>query len=160
MTEAKIYVPTTGAKTAPRTYNQTHHARQFTAGRRRVSVYVCWSFPGEANRDIRDLDNRFSTMTEVRRVEWPFWETPEWSDPTMFQQGIAGALELFFRAWMPFQALVGETTGHAVPVFHRVNQSGYPLPLDERVLAYADTLFVSGLDHLPTEQEASAGEIE
>ena len=90
-------------------------ARKYTPGRRRVSIYVCWSFPGEANRDIRELDNRFSTMTEVRRVEWPFWETPEWSDPMMFQQGIAGALELFFRAWMPFQQLVGEITGHVVP---------------------------------------------
>lgn len=160
MTEAKIYVPETDARTPARTYNQVHQARRFTAGRRRVSIYVCWSFPGEANRDIRDLDNRFSTMTEVRRVEWPFWETPEWSDPTMFQQGIAGALELFFRAWMPFQALVGEVTGHVVPVYQRVDQAGYRLPLDERVLADTDTLFVFGLDHLLTEQEASPDEIE
>src|SRR5215211_3342585 len=123
MSEAKIYVPATDAHTPARTYNQIHGSRTFTAGRRRVSVYVCWSFPGEANRDIRDLDNRFSTMTEVRRVEWPFWETPDWSDPTMFQQGIAGALELFFRAWMPFQALVAEVTGHPVPVFQRVDQA-------------------------------------
>jgi hypothetical protein len=99
-------------------------------------------------------------MTEVRRVEWPFWETPEWSDPTMFQQGIAGALELFFRAWMPFQQLVGDLTGHVVPVFQRVDQAGYRLPLDERVLADADTLLVFGLDHLLTEQEASADEID
>src|SRR3954471_3468332 len=160
MTEAKIYVPTTDAKTPARTYNQLHQPRKFVDGRRRVSVYVCWSFPGEANRDIRDLDNRFSTMTEVRRVEWPFWETSEWSDPTMFQQGIAGALELFFRAWMPFQALVAEVTGHTVPVFQRVDQAGYPLPLDERVLADTDTLLVFGLDHLVSEQEAAPAEIE
>jgi hypothetical protein len=160
MTEAKIYVPKTEAKSAARTYNQIHQARKFTAGRRRVSIYVCWSFPGEANRDVRDLDNRFSTMTEVRRVEWPFWETPEWSDPMMFQQGIAGALELFFRAWMPFQELVGEITGHVVPVYQRVDQAGYRLPLDERVLADTDTLFVFGLDHVLTEQEASPDEVE
>ena len=78
----------------------------------------------------------------------------------MFQQGIAGALELFFRAWMPFQALVAEVTGHTVPVFQRVDQAGYRLPLDERVLADTDTLFVFGLDHLLTEQEASTEEIE
>ena len=160
MTEAKIYVPKTAAKTPARTYNQMHRSRSFTPGRRRVSIYVCWSFPGEVNRDIRELDNRFSTMTEVRRVEWPFWETPEWSDPTMFQQGIAGALELFFRAWIPFQELAGEVTGHTVPVFQRVDQAGYRLPLDERVLDDTDTLFVFGLDHLLTEQEASAAEIE
>lgn len=160
MTEAKIYVPAVESKSPARTYNQIHRPRPYTPGRRRVSIYVCWSFPGEANRDVTELDNRFSTMTEVRRVEWPFWETPEWSDPTMFQQGIAGALELFFRAWLPFQQLVGEITGHAVPVFQRVDQAGYPLPLDERVLADADTLFVFGLDHMLTEQEASPAEIE
>ena len=65
----------------------------------------------------------------------------------MFQQGIAGALELFFRAWLPFQQFVGEITGHVVPVFQRVDQAGYRLPLDERVLSDADTLFVFGLDH-------------
>jgi hypothetical protein len=160
MSEAKLYVPDAGGKTPPRTYNQSHHARKFTPGRRRVSIYVCWSFPGESNRDVRELDNRFSTMTEVRRVDWPFWETPEWSDPNMFQQGIAGALELFFRAWVPFQELVGEVTGHVVPVFQRVDQAGYRLPLDERVLEDTDTLFVFGLDHILTEQEASADEID
>lgn len=160
MAEAKIYVPATEAKSPPRAYNQIHRARPYTGGRRRVSIYVCWSFPGEANRDVTEMDNRFSTMTEVRRVEWPFWEGPEWADPAMFQQGIAGALELFFRAWMPFQELVGEVTGHAVPVYQRVDQAGYRLPLDERVLDDADTLLVFGLDHLLTEQEASADEID
>ncbi len=161
MAEAKINVPPSGTKAPARTYNQIHSARKHTpGGRRRVSIYVCWSFPGEANRNIAELDNRFSTMTEVRRVDWPFWEAPEWSDPMMFQQGIAGALELFFRAWMPFQQLVTEVTGHVVPVFQRVDQAGYRLPLDERVLDDADTLLVFGLDHLLTEQEASADEIE
>ena len=112
MAEAKIYVPATSTMSPARTYNQVHRPRKYVAGQRRVSIYVCWSFPGEVNRDVSDLDNRFSTMTEVRRVEWPFWEGPEWSDPTMFQQGIAGALELFFRAWMPFQQLAEEVTGN------------------------------------------------
>ena len=160
MAEAKIYVPTTEA-TARRARTTRFIVRgKHTPGRRRVSIYVCWSFPGEANRDVSELDNRFSTMTEVRRVEWPFWEGPEWADPMMFQQGIAGALELFFRAWMPFQQLVAEVTGHVVPVFQRVDQAGYRLPLDERVLEDADTLLVFGLDHLLTEQEASADEID
>ena len=160
MAEAKIYVPTTEGKSPARSYNQVHLARKETPGRRRVSVYVSWSFPGETNRDIDELDNRFSTMTEVRRVEWPFWEGPEWSSPNMFQQGIAGALELFFRAWLPFQKLVHETTGHVAPVFQRVDQAGYRLPLDERVLGDADTLFLFGLDHNCTQQEASREEIE
>ncbi|HEU4624511.1 MAG TPA: hypothetical protein VFS52_07110 [Steroidobacteraceae bacterium] len=160
MAEAKIYAPTSDASSPARTYNQAHVARRATRGRRRLSIYVSWSFPGEANRDPAQLDNRFSTMTEVRRVEWPSWEAPQWSGVTRFQQGIAGALELFFRAWVPFQRLVEETTGHSVPVFQRIDQAGYPLPLDERVLGDADTVLVFGLDHNVTEQEASAEEIE
>src|SRR5262249_62230769 len=93
-------------------------------------------------------------------------ETPGRSHPKNSGFGACGStipearLELFFRAWMPFQALVGEVTGHAVPVFQRVDQAGYRLPLDERVLGDTDTLFVFGLDHVLTEQEASADEIE
>jgi hypothetical protein len=143
-----------------RTYNQTHSPRKYEKGHRRVTIYNSWSFPGEANRNTAEIDNRFSTITELRRVEWPNWEAPEWSSPNNFQQGIGGTLELFFRAWVPFQEVVTEVTGHQVPLFQRVDQAGYKLPLDERVLADTDTLFLFGLDHSFTEQTASAEEIE
>jgi hypothetical protein len=123
-------------------------------------VYIAWSYPGEANRDPRGLDNRFSTMTEVRRVLWPTYEAPQWADPSRFQQGITGSLELFFWAWVRFQQLVEETTGYAVPVFQRVDQAGFSQPLDERVLADTDTLLVFGLDHSITGQHATSEEIE
>lgn len=143
-----------------RTYNQDHLARKYSKGHRRVSVYVAWTYPGEANCDVSGLDNRFSTMTEVRRVLWPSYEAPEWSDPMRFQQGIAGSLELFFWAWVRFQHVVTEATGYVVPMFQRVDQAGFRLPLDDRVLGDADTLFVFGLDHNVTEQEAAPDEIE
>ncbi|MDP2311274.1 MAG: hypothetical protein Q8P41_00100 [Pseudomonadota bacterium] len=145
---------------AARTYNQSHVPRPWAHGRRRVSVYIAWSYPGEANRDLTVMDNRFSTMTEVRRVLWPDYEEPRWADPNHFQQGIAGSLELFFWAWVQFQQVVEETTGYRVPVFQRVDQAGFGLPLDERVLADADTLLVFGLDHNVTGQRASDEEIE
>ena len=141
-----------------RTYNQIHVARKYTPGKRRLSIYWTWSYPWEANRDVAELDNRFSTMTEVRRVAWPAYETPEWSGNT-FQQGIAGTLELFHRSTLSFQQLAGEATGHPVAVFQRIDQAGYRLPIDERVLADTDTLLVFGLDHI-TEQEAAPEEIE
>jgi len=143
-----------------RTYNQAHAPRPYTPGRRRASVYISWSYPAEANRNPAELDNRFSTMTEVRRVLWPAYETPRFSDPLEFQQGIAGSLELFFWAWVPFQKLVGEVTGHPAPVFQRVDQAGFALPLDERILDDADTLFLFGLDHNVTGQRPSQAEIE
>jgi hypothetical protein len=143
-----------------RTYNQNHVLRKYAAGHRRVSIYISWSYPAEAGRNPAELDNRFSTMTEVRRVAWPKYEAPEWSDPLQFQQGIAGALELFFWAFAPFQKFVGEITGNVVPVFQRIDQAGFKLPLDERVLSDVDTLLVFGLDHNITGQDASSEEIE
>lgn len=142
----------------PRTYNQSHVARKFTPGKRRLSIYWTWSYPWEANRDVAEMDNRFSTMTEVRRVAWPAYETPEWSAKN-FHQGIAGTLELFHRSTLSFQRLAGEATGHPVAVFQRVDQAGYKLLIDERILADTDTLMVFGLDHLPAEQEAAPEEI-
>lgn len=142
-----------------RTYNQVHISRKYT-GKRRFSIYISWSYPAEANRDSTRLDNRFSSMTEVRRVGWPVFESPEYASPLMFQQGIAGSLELFFRAWLRFQQVVGEITEHVVPVYQRVDQAGYKLPLDERVLADTDTLLVWGLDSLGTEQDPTQDEIE
>ena len=142
----------------PRTYNQNHVPRKYTSGKRRVSIYWTWSYPWEANRDVAEMDNRFSTMTEVRRVAWPVYETPEW-DAKNFLQGIAGTLELFHRSAVSFQKIAGEATGHPVAVFQRTDQAGYWLPIDERILADTDTLMVFGLDHLPSEQVAVPEEI-
>ncbi len=147
------------AMTPARVYNQQHAPRKYAAGKRRFSVYWTWSYPWEANRDVTEMDNRFSTMTEVRRVGWPNWEKEEFSE-RMFLQGIAGTLELFHLSIVSFQNVVGEATGQPVPVFQRIDQAGQRLPLDERVLADTDTLMIFGLDHLITEQDASPEEIE
>jgi hypothetical protein len=144
---------------APRTYNQTHILRKYTPGKRRFSIYWTWSYPWESNRDVTELDNRFSTMTEVRRVGWPAYESLDYSEK-MFLQGIAGTLELFHLSLLKFQSLVGEVTEQPVAVYQRIDQAGQRLPLDERVLSDTDTLMVFGLDHMITEQEASPEEVE
>ncbi|HEV3091627.1 MAG TPA: hypothetical protein VGX91_09345 [Candidatus Cybelea sp.] len=141
-----------------RTYNQLHVPRTYNKGARRFSVYWTWSYPWESNRDVSELDNRFSTMTEVRRVAWPAYESPQYGD-AMFLQGIAGTLELFHLSLVNFQNAVGEVTGQPVAVYQRVDQAGQKLPLDERILEDTDTMMVFGLDHLVTEQEAAPEEI-
>ncbi len=142
-----------------RTYNQRHVPRKFTPGKRRFSVYWTWSYPGEANRDLTEMDNRFSTMTEVRRVGWPLWEKPDYSG-AMFLQGIAGTLELFHLSLLSFQSVVGEATGQPVAVYQRVDQAGQRLPIDDRILADTDTLMIFGLDHLVAQEEPLPEEIE
>lgn len=140
-----------------RTYNQSH-IRRDRNGRRRISIYWTWSYPWEAQRDPAEMYNRFSTMTEVRNALWPSYETTEY-DRAHFLQGIAGTLELFHRSTLAFQRLAGEVTGHPVAVFQRIDQAGYELPIDERILDDTDTLMVFGLDHLVSEQQATADEI-
>jgi len=141
-----------------RTYNQHHIARP-RDGRRRISIYWTWSYPWEAQRDPAAMSNRFSTMTEVRNVVYPVYETPEF-EAANFLQGIAGTLELFHRSTLSFQDLAGEVTGHPVAVFQRVDQAGYSQPIDDRILADTDTLMVFGLDHLTSGLEANAEEVE
>jgi hypothetical protein len=145
-------------KSRPRTYNQVQVPRKYTPGKPRFSIYWTWSYPWEANRDVTQLDNRFSTMTEVRRVAWPDYETEQYSEK-MFLQGIAGTLELFHLSLLRFQSLVGEVTEHPVAVYQRIDQAGQKQPIDERMLEDTDTLMVFGLDHMVTEQEAAPEEI-
>ena len=64
-----------------RTCNQCHVPRSYAQGKRRFSVYWTWSYPWEENWDTTELDNRFSTMTEVRRVGWPKFEADHWHRP-------------------------------------------------------------------------------
>jgi hypothetical protein len=144
---------------AARTYNQDHIARKYTPGKRRLSIYWSWSYPWESQRDLTEMENRFSTMTEVRRVAWPNYEKPEWGS-AQFLQGIAGTLELFHRSALSFQQIAGEVTGHPVAVFQRIDQAGYKQPIDERILEDCDTLLVFGLDHLASGEEASPAEIQ
>lgn len=143
----------------PRTYNQVRVPRKYTRGKPRFSIYWTWSYPWEANRDLTELDNRFSTMTEVRRVGWPDYETAEYSSK-LFLQGIAGTLELFHLGLIRFQEAVGELTGHPVAVYQRIDQAGQKQQLDHGLLDDTDTLMVFGLDHLITEQDAAPEEIE
>ena len=143
----------------PRTYNQVLVPRKYSPGKRRFSIYWTWSYPWEANRDPTELDNRFSTMTEVRRVAWPDYETVEYS-AQMFLQGIEGTLELFHLGLVRFQSAVGEVTGHPVAVYQRIDQAGQKQQMDHGILDDTDTMMVFGLDHMVTEQEAAPEEIE
>ena len=104
------------------------------------------------------MDNRFSSMTEVRRVAWPAYETPEWSAAQFLQES---------RARWNCSTGPRSTSSSALvkrPIIRSrfssaSNQAGFKLPIDERILADTDTLMVFGLDHLISEQEAAPEEI-
>lgn len=139
-----------------RTYNQSHVARPAN-GKRRISIYWTWSYPWEVQRDPALTENRFSTITEVRNVLWPAYETEQYRARN-FLQGIAGTLELFHVSALSFQRVAQEVTGHPVAVFQRVDQAGFQLPIDQRVLSDCDTLMIFGLDHLAGDEHADPSE--
>jgi hypothetical protein len=139
-----------------RTYNQGHLPRP-ADGKRRISIYWTWNYPWEVQRDPALVENRFSTITEVRNVLWPAYETEQYSARN-FLQGIAGTLELFHISALSFQRIAEEETGHPVAVFQRVDQAGFRQPIDERILADCDTLMVFGLDHLAGDEAADPSE--
>ena len=126
-----------------------------------MSVYVAWSYPGEANRDPTVLDNRFSTMTEVRRVFWPAYEEPQWSDPLEVPAGDRRVARAVLLGVGEVPASSSERSrGTSSRCSSASTRRASRLPLDERVLADTDTLFVFGLDHLVTEQVPLPEEIE
>ncbi len=145
-------------ETLGRTYNQLHIPRKYQAGKRRFSIYLAWSYPGEANADIHRaqqslLDNDRGSPRGVAGLR----------NGSVFASNVhtgdTGTLELFFLSLQNLQTLVGEVTGYPVAVDQRVDQAGQKLPIDERILADTDTLLVFGLDHMVTEQEAAPEEI-
>lgn len=132
--------------------------RKYSAGHRRFTIYVSWSYPAEAAAPLHELDNRFSAMWEVRRVFWPSYE---WAaDPQTYLQGIDGTLELFFRDWELFGELIDEATGYPVRVIERIDGRGRTHLLDEEILGECDTLLVFSLDSQCTQQRATPEEIE
>ena len=58
-----------------------------------------------------------------------------------------------------FRNLPAKSPAIQSPCSSAIDQAGYKLPIDERILADTDTLMVFGLDHLVSEQEAAPEEI-
>ena len=105
------------------------------------------------------MENRFSTMTEVRNVavaglrDAGVRRSATSCRASRARWNCSTARRWRSRSWPE------EATGHPVAVFQRIDQAGYKLPIDERILADTDTLMVFGLDHLLSEQEAAPEEI-
>ena len=100
------------------------------------------------------LDHDRSSPGGLARVRDPGVECKKLPAGNRRHAGAVSSLHL------SFQKLAGEPTGHPVAVFQRIDQAGYKLPIDERILEDTDTLMVFGLDHLASEQEAAPEEIE
>ena len=147
-------------KRTGRTYNQNHVTRPYTPGKRRFSIYWTWSYPWEANRDT---DRAGQSLLDDDRG--PPGRLAELRGHRVGQDELPPGHRRHAGAVPPLHPELPadrrrERPGQPVAVYQRIDQAGYRLPIDERILADTDTLMVFGLDHLVSEQEAEQEEIE
>jgi hypothetical protein len=136
---------------------ETNGKRKYDPGKRRITMYISWSYPAEAHADLGG-DNRYSALAEARRIFYPAME--QFSDPKKFDQGIPGTMDMFTSDFKPAQQLMQEATQQPVPILERVDRTGQLTPLDERTISDVDTLIVLGGDHLCTSVRPNVAEAE
>jgi hypothetical protein len=125
---------------------------------RKVAVYYAWSRPGEIGAPLEIIENRFPTLFETRRMDYPRFE--ELSDPLRFDQGVAGFLDhIMKRNFTGFVELAETLTGQPVTQIERVAADGKPTALDSGILEEVDTLIVISFDSFRTGQEATNVEV-
>ena len=134
----------------PRTYNQNHAPRKYTPGKRRVSIYWTWSYPWEANRNTSELDNRFSTMTEVRRVAWPLMK--ERNGRNALRKESLGHWNCSTVRRLHFRASQVKSPDILLQYFNESTRPGISFRSTNES-SQTQTLMVFGLDHLLSEQE-------
>jgi hypothetical protein len=126
---------------------------------RKVVLYYAWSKPGEVSAPLEVIENRFPALFELRRIFYPTFE--ELSDADQFDQSVGGFLDqIMKRNFTAFVEQAGAETGHAIVEVERVGGDGRQRPLDDDLLASADTLIVISFDSMRTGQEASEQELE
>ncbi|MET4212866.1 hypothetical protein ABIB95_007716 [Bradyrhizobium sp. LA2.1] len=126
---------------------------------RRVAIYYAWSRPDEAGAPLDIIESRFPALFESCRMLFPRFE--ERSDPSRYDQGIAGFLDHIVRQNFAAFVKLGEAiTGLPVVEIERVVDDGRLTPLGSEALEGIDTLIVISFDSLRTHQQASAAEID
>jgi hypothetical protein len=126
---------------------------------RKVVVYYAWSRPGEIAVPLEVIENRFPTLFESRRMNYPAFE--ELSDPGQFDQSVAGFLDhIMKRNFTAFVEWAGSLTGQPVKEVERIADDGGFTGLDAELLEGFDTLIIISFDSLRTGQHAGSTEIE
>jgi hypothetical protein len=112
---------------------------------RKLLLYFAWSSPAETGAPLTVIDDRFPAIFELRRLFYPKFE--DLSDPDQVDQGISGFLDHIQKPnFAAFAELAKRLTGHAVEQVERVVDDGTIRPLDEALIAEADTIVVISFD--------------
>src|SRR6202000_2124897 len=104
---------------------------------RKVVIYYAWSRPGEIGAPLEVIENRFPTLFESRRMGYPKFE--ELSDPSLFDQSVAGFLDhIMKRNFAAFVELAEVLTGQPVLQIERVTDDGTITKLSADILDGSD----------------------
>jgi len=126
---------------------------------RRVLLYFSWNRPAETAAPLAVIDDRFPALFELRRLFYPKFENL--ADEEHVDQGIAGFLDHIQKPnFAAFAELAETLTGGPAIQIERVSDGGTETPLDEEVIADADTIVVISFDSLRTHQVAAAAEVQ
>jgi|HubBroStandDraft_5_1064220.scaffolds.fasta_scaffold01655_9 hypothetical protein len=122
---------------------------------RNVALYFAWNRPDEANAQLGILDNRWATIFEIRRVDWPRFE---YLAGPAIDQGIEGTLEHQVLAnYRVFAEKTQAWTRNPIRIVERI--AATRTLLDEDFLSSIDTLIVISLDGWRARQTAEPQEI-
>jgi len=124
---------------------------------RQVAIYFAWSRSDEDHAQLGTLENRFTTLFEARRLQWPRLE--HLADPTRFDQGITGFLDhLLLANFGMFADLAGTLTGNHARRAQRRNDTTHTA-LNGEWLTGVDTLVIISWDSNRSNQRTTPEEI-
>ncbi len=125
---------------------------------RNILMYFPWSRPDEEGAPLGILDNRFGTLFELRRLQWPKFEAL--ADMERFNQGIAGFLDnILLQNYSLFREDMRVRTGNAVRMVERRTSESELMLLDGDFLDSADILIIVGFDSHRTDQRPGESEL-
>jgi hypothetical protein len=126
--------------------------------RGQIALYFAWSRPDETGAALGILENRFASLFELRRIQFPKLE--QLKDPRRYDQGIAGFLDhILLVNYEMFCAQSLAVTGQAVRTAQRRTQESGDTLLDSAFLSGIDTLIVISFDSTRTGQRATPAEL-
>jgi len=126
---------------------------------RQVLLYFAWSRPAETSAPFAVIDDRFPAVFELRRLFYPKFESL--SGRGDVDQGIGGFLDHVQKPnFAAFAEQAEALTGNTVIQAERVSDDGVKTPLDDALIADADTIVVISFDSFRTGQATAEMEVE
>jgi hypothetical protein len=125
---------------------------------RNILMYFPWSSPDEEGAPLGNLNNRFGTLFELRRLQWPKYE--DLADIERFNQGIAGFFDnILLRNYSLFLEDMRIRKGNVIRIAQRCTSEGKVTLLGDDLLGSVDILIIVSFDSQRTVQHPNEIEL-